>query len=154
HNHKIRHYDPVTGLVYVACGAGPGFKGDGGPAAAALMNQPKSVVIDPATGALLVLDTRNMRVRRMAADATQTIATVVGNGTWGYAGDDGPPLGAELALQTVNQDSDNPLPGGALALDAAGRLYIADTENHRVRRVDFTQSLIETIAGTGEKGFC
>jgi sugar lactone lactonase YvrE len=153
HNHKIRHFDPSTGLVYVACGAGPGFKGDGGPAAAALMNQPKSVVIDPATGALLVLDTRNMRVRRMAADAAQTIDTVVGNGTWGFAGDGGSPLDAELALQTVNFDSDNPLPGGALALDAAGRLYIADTENHRVRRVDFSQPIIETIAGTGERGF-
>jgi len=153
HNHKIRHFDPTTGLVYVACGAGPGFKGDGGPAAAALMNQPKSVIIDPATGALLVLDTRNMRVRRIAADAPATIDTVVGNGTWGFAGDGGAPLAAELALQVVNADTDNPLPGGGLALDAAGLLYIADTENHRIRRVDFTQNVIETIAGTGDAGF-
>ena len=68
----------------------------------------------------------------------------------GFAGDGGPPLSAQLAFQKPN---DNPEPGGGLAIDAQDRLYIVDTENQRIRRVDFAANVIETVAGNGTAGF-
>jgi len=82
---------------------------------------------------------------------------VVGTGKRGGTGDGGDPLLATLSFQQgldqATGGGDNPEPGGGLALDAAGRLYIADTENHRIRRVDFTAGIIETVAGVGTPGF-
>ncbi|HET6285091.1 MAG TPA: hypothetical protein VFH73_29305 [Polyangia bacterium] len=150
HNHKVRRYSPATGLVELACGSKPGFAGDGSPAAAALLNQPKSLVINPRTGAIFVLDTRNFRVRRIDPEGQHLINTVVGVGTVGFSGDGGPPDAAQLKFQ---KPGDNPEPGGALALDQQERLYIADTENQRIRRVDFAANTIETVAGTGMPGF-
>jgi sugar lactone lactonase YvrE len=150
HNHKVRHYDPATKLMDVSCGAGPGFKGDGMPAAGALLYHPKGMALSPMTGALYIVDARNFRVRRIAAETPQIIDTVVGNGTLGFSGDGGPPLMASLNFQ---QASDNPEPGGAVALDAQDRLYLADTENERIRRVDFAANTIETIVGNGNEGF-
>ncbi len=150
HNHKLRRYDPTSQLVEVSCGKGPGFKGDGGPAAAALLNQPKSIALSARTGDLFLVDTRNFRVRRIAADAPQNIDTVVGNGMPGFSGDSGPPALAQLQFQ---KPVDNPEPGGAIALDDQDRLYIADTENQRIRRVDFQANVIETVVGNGTAGF-
>ena len=148
HNHKIRRLDPVTGMEEVVSGAGPGFSGDGAPALGALLNQPKSVVVSRATNAIYVADTRNFRVRRIDGDGV--IATVVGGGMAGFAGDGGPPADAQLNFQIA---SDNPEPGGGLAMDAQDRLYIVDTENQRIRRVDFAADVIETVAGNGTPGF-
>ena len=148
HNHKIRRLDPATGLEAVVSGAGPGFTGDGMPALGALMNQPKAAVVSPATGAMYVLDTRNFRVRRI--DTEGVITSVVGSAMAGFAGDGGPPSEAQLKFQMAN---DNPEPGGGLALDAQDRLYIVDTENQRIRRVDFAANIIETVAGNGTAGF-
>ena len=146
HNHKLRSYDPRTGFVQVICGAGAGFVGDGGQAREALLNQPTQTVLGP-EGSLYVLDQRNQRVRRIAPDGT--ISTVVGTGGAGFVGDGGPPLEAQIRMPAGS----NPPPGGALAFDPQGRLYISDTLNHRIRRVDFTLDVIETVAGTGEAGF-
>ena len=148
HNHKIRRLDPDSGMEAVVSGAGPGFAGDGMAALAALLSMPKSVVVSPVTGALYVADTRNFRVRRIGADGV--IDTVVGGAMAGFAGDGGPPAAALLKFQMTG---DNPEPGGALAIDAQDRLYIADTENQRIRRVDFVTGLIETVAGNGVAGF-
>jgi sugar lactone lactonase YvrE len=112
------------------------------------MNQPKALALDPASGALYLVDTRNLRVRRIGSDGI--ITTVVGTGVRGNAGDGGSPLAAQLSFQ---KGTDNPEPGGGLAIDAAGRLYIVDTENQRIRRVDFALDLIETVAGNGTAGF-
>lgn len=147
HNHKIRVWHPDSGLVTVLCGRGAGFSGDGGPAAQALFNQPKSIVLAP-DGSLFVLDQRNFRIRRISG-ADQTIATVVGSGDKGYGGDGGPPLDAQLDFEAGG----NPEPSGALALGPDGELYVADGLNHRIRRVDFDSNVIETIAGTGAPGF-
>jgi sugar lactone lactonase YvrE len=156
HNHKIRKVDLSTGQGQVACGRGPGYAGDKGPEGAALLNMPKAIALSPSSGDLYIADTRNFRVRRVAGD-TGVIETVVGTGMRGAAGDGGPALSAGLSFQLgLDQGSDagdNPEPGGALALDALGRLYIADTENQRVRRVDFVTGLIETVAGNGVAGF-
>ncbi len=146
HNHKLRLFDPRTGLVQVVCGAGAGFSGDGGPARAALLNQPQQTILGP-DGSLYILDQRNQRVRRIGPD--NTITTVVGTGQAGFGGDNGSPLQAQLRMPAGS----NPPPGGALAVDSQGRLYISDVLNHRIRRVDFGLDLIETIAGTGEAGF-
>jgi sugar lactone lactonase YvrE len=148
HNHKIRRLDPTSGMEDVVSGAGPGFTGDGMPAIGALLNQPKSVVVSPTTGAIYLVDTRNFRVRRIGTDGV--IQTVVGTAPGGFAGDGGPPSAAQLKFQMAN---DNPEPGGGLALDAQERLYIVDTENQRIRRVDFAADVIETVAGNGTPGF-
>lgn len=162
HNHKIRKLDVVGDMVQVECGKGPGYAGDNGPESAALLNMPKAIALAP-SGDLYIADTRNFRVRRVDA-ATGVITTVVGTGTRGSGGDGGDPLAAGLSFQDgldqvqpgvdpTQNGGDNPEPGGALAFDAAGRLYIADTENERIRRVDFTLGIIETVAGTGTAGY-
>jgi hypothetical protein len=140
--------DTTTNLAEIVCGRGPGFAGDGGTDATALMNQPKSIVLAP-SGDLYILDTRNFRIRMIAA-GTGIITTVAGVGTRGSSGDGGDPLAAQFSFQA---DGDNPEPGGAIALDGAGLLYIADTENHRIRRVDFGRGIIETVVGDGTAGF-
>jgi sugar lactone lactonase YvrE len=147
HNHKLRQMDVATNLAEIVCGRGPGFAGDGGSEATALMNQPKSIALAP-SGDLFVLDARNFRIRRIAA-GTGIIETVAGIGTRGASGDGGAPLAAQFSFQA---DSDNPEPGGAIALDGEGRIYIADTENHRIRRADLGRGLIETVAGDGTTG--
>lgn len=148
HNHKIRHVDPDSGQVLVVCGRGAGYAGDGSAASspAARFNQPKSIVLSP-DGTLYILDQRNHRIRAIAADGT--LSTIAGNGMAGFGGDGGDPLAAQLHFEAGG----NPEPSGALALDAAGRLYVSDGLNHRIRRIDFAANTIETIAGTGEPGF-
>jgi sugar lactone lactonase YvrE len=147
HNHKVRQMDVGTGLADIVCGRGPGFAGDGASDATALLNRPKGIALAP-SGDLFIVDAQNLRIRRIAA-TTGVIQTVAGTGTRGDGGDGGPPLAAQFSFQ---EDGDNPEPGGAIALDAQGRLYIADTLNDRVRRVDLAAGRIETVAGTGTRG--
>jgi len=146
HNHKLRSYDPNTGLVLVISGAGAGFAGDGGPAIDALLNQSSQTVLGP-DGGLYILAQRNQRVRRIAPDGT--ISTVVGTGDAGFAGDGASPLNAQIQMPSGS----NPPPAGALVFDNQGRLYISDALNNRIRRVDFQLDLIETIAGDGQAAF-
>jgi sugar lactone lactonase YvrE len=148
HNHKVRRLDPVAERVTVLCGQGPGKTGDGGLARMALLTQPKSVATDPA-GNIYVADSRNQRIRRIDA-TTGLITAVVGSGEIGFAGDGEDPLLARFWLQHADE---NPEPGGNIALDAEGRLYLADTFNNRIRRVDFAAATVTTIAGNGDRGF-
>ncbi|MFT5684171.1 MAG: DNA-binding beta-propeller fold protein YncE [Myxococcota bacterium] len=147
HTHKMRTWDPDTGLVVVVLGAEPGFEGEDGAAAAdSLANQPRSVVIDSAFNAYFV-DMRNQRIRLITAD--QTVYTIAGNGEKDFCGDGGDALEACLNFP----ENENPEPGGAVALDEdGGLLYIADTESHRIRVVDLNSGIINTIAGTGDAG--
>ena len=147
HNHKLREYDPKTGLVVITCGDHPGFGGDGEDARNASLNQPTQVELAP-DGSLFILDMRNQVIRRIGPDGI--IETVAGtSGEAGYSGDGGPPLEARFEFPAGS----NPPPGGALALDNEGRLYISDTLNHAIRRVDFIANTIETFAGTGSSGY-
>lgn len=147
HNHKLRQYDPKTGLVVITCGGSPGYDGDGGTALAAKVNQPTQVAVAP-DGGQYILDMRNQLIRWISPGGI--IETVAGTAaTAGYAGDGGPPLKARFNFPAGS----NPPPGGALALDAQGRLYVSDTLNHAIRRVDFASDRIDTIAGTGVAGF-
>jgi sugar lactone lactonase YvrE len=146
HNHKLRKLDVASGLGEVVCGRGPGFAGDGLPDARALFSMPKSIALAP-SGDLYVVDTRNLRVRRVGANGV--VDTVAGVGTRGATGDGAGPLAAQFSFQ---KDGDNPEPGGAVALDRLGRLYVADTQNHRVRRLDLQAGTVETVAGDGTRG--
>ena len=145
HNHKLREYDPATGKMFVLCGRGAGFEGDGGPIGDARLNQPTQTVVAQ-DGALYILGQRNQRVRKIH---NGIITTVVGTGVAGFSGDNGPPLDAQINMPSGN----NPPVAGALALDSQDRLYISDALNNRIRRVDFGQNIIETVAGDGNAGY-
>lgn len=147
HNHKLREYDRETGLAVIVCGSGAGFGGDGEAARGAMLNQPMSMVIDD-EGTQFILDMRNQVIREI--DTGGVIRTVAGTPqSAGYSGDGGSPLQAEFRFPSGS----NPPPGGGLALDGEGRLYVSDTLNHAVRRIDFEADTIETFAGTGEAGY-
>jgi len=146
HNHKIREYDPTTGMATVIIGADNGYAGDGGDARDARLDFPMQTV-RASDGSLYILDQRNVCIRKV--DPSNVITTICGNGVAGYSGDGGPPKNAQLNLPTGN----NPPISGALALDSQGRLYISDTDNHRIRRIDFALDVIETVAGNGTAGY-
>lgn len=149
HNFKIRACDPATDIVHVLYGGKfymGGFAGDGGPAESAAFNFPKSIVRTPA-GDLLILDQRNFRIRKVAA-ADQTISTVAGDGKAGFLDDATDPGKAEFKFEA----GDSPMPSGSLALAADGTLFVADSLNHRIRRIDLAAKTVSTIAGTGEAG--
>jgi sugar lactone lactonase YvrE len=166
HNHKLLDVDTDTGLVRIVAGANrPGYAGDGGSVTPALLNFPDSLVIGP-TGSMLFADQRNNVIRRIDTDSA--LSTVVGvKALSGYAGDGAAAIGAAFALCPYDEagGSDNPPPGGALALADDGALYVADTFNHCIRRVtpgsdgevgagDPSEELVETFAGEcGAPGF-
>jgi DNA-binding beta-propeller fold protein YncE len=127
-------------IITTAVGVGaPGFAGDGGPAAQALLNGPFDVGFDPA-GNLYFSDTFNHRIRRVDR-LSGIISTVGGNGVGGYAGDGGPATAAAF-----NE------PYG-IAVDRSGNTYVADRHNHRVRRIDGLSGRITTFAGNGTPEF-
>ena len=122
YNNRVRRVDATTGIITTVAGTGTmGFSGDGGPATAAALDYPLGLALDGA-GNLFVADYNNQRVRMVAA-ATGVITTMAGAGTAGFSGDGGPATEA-----AVNY------PYG-LAVDPAGNLYIADSNNSRVRKV-------------------
>ncbi len=137
YNHRIRKVTS-EGIISTIAGTGvSGFSGDGGLGTAALLASPTGIAV-ASDGALYIADTRNHRVRKLAADGT--ITTVAGTGAAGYNGDGGPATLARL---------NNPR---GVAVSADGKLYIVDRENRRIRMVD-ADGLISTIAGTGSSGF-
>lgn len=147
HNHKLREYDPETGLVLVTCGRGAGYAGDGADAHGALLNQPTQLILSE-DNSQFILDMRNQVVRKIAPDGV--MSTIAGTPTIpGYEGDGGEPLAATFRFPAGS----NPPPGGALAFDGDGRLYVSDTLNHAIRRIDFEANRIDTVAGTGQAGF-
>ncbi len=142
HNHKILHIDPATGFVSVVCGGGAGFAGDGGPAARAIFKQPVDATYDDA-GNLYIVDQQNQRVRRI--DTTGNISTIAGSGMIGSTGDGGPALMATFSWAVGS----NPNPSGGIAFHA-GKLYVSDTQNNRIRVIDIASGQVDAFAGTGE----
>lgn len=176
-DHRVRKVTLDGNISTVAGDGFPGFRGDGGPASAARLNTPYGIVADP-TGTLYIADLGNNRIRKVTPDGAITtvpgteslvaprnvavdlagtlfisefggarvwriraggvLETVAGTGTAGFAGDGGPAPAAQLSY-----------PAG-LALDAAGNLYIADSSNHRIRKV--AGGVITTVLGTGVPG--
>src|SRR6202789_2568538 len=140
HNHRIRKLSLTTGIITTIAGTGAaGFSGDNGPAASAQLDLPTALTLDTNQN-LYLADTANHRIRRIDA-ATGIITTIAGNGTQGYSGDSGLTTAASIDSPT------------GIAVDAAHNLYVADTHNHRIRRIDAASGLIATIAGTGIAGY-
>jgi len=114
-----------------------GFSGDSGPATSARLYLPEGVAVDVA-GNLYIADAYNQRIRKVKTNGV--ISTVAGKGTAGFAGDHAAATAASLYY-----------PQG-VAVDAAGNLYIADTDNSRIRKVD-TKGVITTVAGKSSMGY-
>ncbi|MCP4695062.1 MAG: hypothetical protein GY859_43950, partial [Desulfobacterales bacterium] len=137
YSHCVRKVD-AEGIITTVAGNGTkGYGGDGGPAIEAMLNMPTGVAVD-AWGAIYIADRYNNRIRKV--DAGGVITTVAGNGTAGFRGDGGPAIEARLYIPRD------------LAVDAAGNIYIADTGNRRVRKVDAT-GVITTVAGDGTEEY-
>lgn len=122
-------------LIRVAGTGVIGYSGDGGPAVEATFNWPHEVRADR-EGNLFVADTRNHVIRRIDA-ATGIITTLAGNGEQGFAGDG--KSGDQVQFKHPH----------SVVLDGAGGLLVADTANHRLRRIDLASGKVETISGTG-----
>ncbi len=136
-NNVIRKVN-TQGIISTVAGTGyPSYAGDGGPATSAFLNAPSSVAVD-AGGNIYIADTGNHAVRKVTTDGN--ISTVAGNGTSGFSGDYGPATSAQLY---------HPL---SVAMDPSGNLFIADTFNSRIRKMD-TNGVITTVAGNGVFGY-
>lgn len=132
-HHRIRRVS-LNGIITTLAGTGnSGYSGDGGLATQASLNEPTKVAAD-AQGVVYITEPATHRVRRV--DSNGIITTLAGTGRAGFTGDGGPARFARL-----NMPSD-------VAVDAQGFVYIADTENRRVRRVD-SNGIIMTFAGGG-----
>ncbi len=125
-NNRIRKVS--NGVITTVAGGGQDFLGDNGPATHANLNQPHGIAVD-AGGNLYIADTLNSRVREVS---NGVITTIAGNGSVGFGGDNGPATAAAL--------------NGAygVAVDLSGKVYIADTNNNRIRVLTPTGSLIVT----------
>ncbi len=136
-NHRVRRIS-AAGLVFTVAGSGiRGYAGDGGPALQAQLDRPSGVAVDH-QGNIYIADRDNHVIRKVAPEGH--ISTVAGSGVAGYSGDGGPATIAQLNHPT------------AVAVDPQGRLWIADTNNHRIRLVAH-DGVIETAAGDGNPGF-
>ena len=138
-NYRVRRIDAESGLITTIAGGGEsGDAGDGGPAIAARLGFLGGIAVD-AAGHVYIADVENDRVRRIDAESG-LITTIAGTGEPGDGGDGGPAIEARL---------DGPR---GIAVDGAGHVYVADSRNYRVRRIDAESGLITTVAGNGERG--
>ena len=137
-NHRIRQVDLSSGTIETYGGTGERQPTpDGAPVKGTPLNGPRTIVVDR-DGALFLALRDGNAIYRIASD-TATVHHVGGTGEQGYSGDDGPARAARL--------------GGpkGLALGRGG-LYVADTENHVIRRIDLETRVITTVLGTGQRG--
>jgi uncharacterized protein (TIGR03437 family) len=138
---SVVHKVAPNGIITTIAGTGTaGFSGDGGAAASAQLGvAPGGLTVDGG-GNLYIADTSNNRIRKVSLGGT--ITTVAGSGVAGFSGNGGP-----AAVAQLNQ------PQG-VAVDVLGNLYIADTNNNRIRKISpGTSGVITTVAGTGVGGF-
>ena len=139
-DHRIRKVDAATGIISTFAGSGRGgFSGDGAPATSAMLSNPIGVAVDRADN-LYIADYRGHRIHKVDA-ATGIISTFAGSGLNGFGGDGGAATSAWISFST------------GVAVDGAGNIYIADNNNHRIRKVDAATGIISTIAGSGQRGF-
>jgi hypothetical protein len=145
---RVWSVDTGTGIATVIAGNGTaGFSGDGGPSVSAVVGDTTHITGD-GNGTIYFVDFNQVNggvhIRKITPDGT--ITTAAGNGTQGFSGDGGPATQAEFNFGSPDL--------GNLALDPSGNLFVADTENQRIRRVDAKTGTITTVAGpTGPAGF-
>lgn len=135
-NSVVRKVDASGNIITVAGNGTQGFSGDGGPAISARLYSPTRAVAD-AAGNLYIADYYNSRIRKV--DTSGTITTFAGSGNQAFGGDGGPATAADLNLPY------------SVAVDSGGNVFIMDTWNNRVRRVD-SSGTITTVVGTGFAG--
>ncbi len=128
---RVRKISGANITAFAGTAGVAGYSGDNGQAASARLNYPSGLAAD-AAGNLYIADSLNHRVRKVSGGI---ITTVAGTGVPGFSGDGGPAAAAQL---------NRPV---AVAVDAAGDLYVADQENHRIRKV--SNGIISTVAGNG-----
>jgi ribosomal protein S11 len=133
-NYRIRKVDKDGTITTIAGTGGEGYSGDGGPATSAQLTDPGGIAFDD-RGNLYLADYTSVR----KIDSSGTITTVAGTGQAGFSGDGGTATEAKVTAYDV-------------ALDAAGNIYISDSENQRIRMVD-RDGIIHTVAGSGKKGY-
>lgn len=134
----IRKVKQETGIITTVAGnSSAGYSGDGGPADKASLNSPQVIVFD-GDGSCYIADTGNHRIRKI--DSKGFITTVAGNGQTGFTGDGGPAVNASLNYPY------------AVAVDHGHNLLVADTNNHRIRKVDLQTGIITTVVGNGVPG--
>jgi hypothetical protein len=179
HNSRIKRLNLSSGEIEDICGTGKrAYTGDDGPAETADLDLPASVALDR-EGNLFVMDQANQIIRRIDGDGTiarfagrcitnacaegEEPVKCEGNDKFaclgsdpmacakpcapGFGGDDGPAIDARFA-QPFGQAAD---PAGRIVFDEQGNLYLADTGNHRIRRID-ADGMITTVAGSGKAG--
>ena len=138
-NHRIRMVNTSTGVISTVAGNGStGYGGDGGPATSAAI-LPSSVDVD-GQGNIYIAELGNRRIR-MVNHSTGIISTVAGNGSNSYGGDGGPATSAALK---------NP---HGVEVDNQSNIYIADTDNNRIRMVNASTGIISTVAGNGSQSY-
>ena len=137
-NHRIRRVDALTGIISTVAGRDAGYSGDNGAATLAQLREPTDLVVD-GFGNLFIADAGNHRVRYVDA-GTAAITTLAGSTNPGFSGDGNPATMAQLR---------DPV---GIALNSEGHLFIADSANHRIRRVDSGTGVITTIVGTDQPG--
>jgi DNA-binding beta-propeller fold protein YncE len=145
-NLRIRKIEKATGMMSTIAGNGmQGGDGDGGPALSAKLNFETGSNPEPSGGLvvvgnkLYVADTLSNRIRVIDLD-TNMIDNFAGTGTEGFSGDGGPAATAQLAHPRD------------LEIGPEGDLYIADTDNNRIRAINLTTGNIRTVAGSGVLG--
>jgi uncharacterized protein (TIGR03437 family) len=131
-NHRVRMISGNT-VTTIAGTGNIGQGGNNGPAASATLNSPGGVAVDSA-GTIYIADTGNNMIRKISGG---TITLFAGTGNANYSGDNGPALNAELSGPT------------GVAVDSAGNLYIADTNNNLIRKVDKSGNITSYVGGTG-----
>ena len=137
-NQRIRRLDLRTHRTTDVAGNGQrAYSGDGGPAAGATLNMPHEIALD--AGGHLYIAERDNHVVRKVDGATGIISTLAGTGVAGFSGDGG--LASRAQLRQPH----------SIALDRDGHLLICDVGNHRLRAVNLSTGVIDTIGGTGER---
>ena len=127
-----------TSSIFAGTGVA-GFSGDREVATAAQLNTPTGVAVTADGRTVYIADRLNHRIRKIDVE-TRIISTIAGTGSVGFSGDNGAATAAVL---------NNPID---VAVDGDGNVYIADLENHRIRKVTVATGIIDTIAGSGPYG--
>jgi len=137
-NQRIRKVDRFGNITTFAGNGTANFSGDQDTAIKASFNQPAALALNPNGDKLYIADKQNNRIRQIDLN-NSSITTIAGNGIRGYSGDGGLATDAQLSL-----------PQG-LAVDYLGNIYISDSSNQVIRKVEVSNGFISTVVGNGQR---